>query len=143
MKIDIERVAVMKADAEHYLDELEAIGVNSREDLKNRTKYYAASMLLFSIINRTIDLGEELLKVEEIKKMALSYREVFNLLQKNGTISGDLHSKIDKLVKTRNCLAHEYERFDDLDIYSVYEGMSAIREFLDIVDKKVKESLNG
>jgi uncharacterized protein YutE (UPF0331/DUF86 family) len=139
MRYDIERIGILKGDIENYFDDLEELDIKGPEDFENKIKYYSTSMIIFQIMNRAIDLGQELLGVEGMKKVSLSYREVFALLKKKGTISKQLHEDLDRLVSMRNIIAHEYGSLNEPDIYEVYCKIGSVKELLGIIEEK----LNG
>ena len=55
---DLEKIGKIIADLERYFADLEKLKVNSPAMSKER--FYSLSMLLFATLNRTIDLGQEL-----------------------------------------------------------------------------------
>jgi len=76
---DIERTARIISDIEKYLRDLEELDIKEARDLADKRNFYAISMVLFSILNRTIDLGEELVMANNLG-MPSTYREIFKLL---------------------------------------------------------------
>ena len=55
-----ERLLSIIRDIERFFCDLDSINVRKIEDLASNGRFYAVSMLLFSLINRAIDLGEEI-----------------------------------------------------------------------------------
>ena len=76
---DTERIARIISDIEKYLRDLEELDIKEARDLADKRNFYAISMVLFSILNRTIDLGEELVMANNLG-MPSTYREIFKLL---------------------------------------------------------------
>lgn len=45
---------------EKYFEDMEKLGIRKIEDLDDIKNFYSVSMLLFAILNKAIDLGEEI-----------------------------------------------------------------------------------
>ena len=93
------------------------------EDLKNFKNFHATSMLVFSIINRTIDIGEEIVAKEKLG-FPSSYREVFEILADNKIIDEKLKQNLSKLVYYRNLFAHEYFSFTKKEVFDAFQKMN-------------------
>lgn len=104
-------------------------------DLASKERFYAVSMLLFSLINRAIDLGEEIVAD---KKLGLpgTYREIFYLLEKHKIISKELSKDLSSLVYFRNLAAHEYHTFTENDVYSAFHKIRSVQQFVDVIKNK-------
>jgi len=78
---DVERIGKIISDIERYFRDLELEGLNIKkvEDLEDRKDFYAISMVLFSILNRAIDLGDEIVMANNLG-MPSTYKEIFRLL---------------------------------------------------------------
>ncbi len=63
-------------------------------------------MVLFSIVNRTIDLADEIV-VSNSLGMPSSYRETFASLARDGSVDRTLMEKMSGPVFSRNLPAHE------------------------------------
>ncbi|RZN42852.1 MAG: hypothetical protein EF813_01060 [Methanosarcinales archaeon] len=57
---DLEQLTKIMSDIYRYLDDLEKIEPKDLSDLDDIRNFYAVSMILFTLINRTIDLGDEI-----------------------------------------------------------------------------------
>lgn len=133
---DKEKIAFIVEDIKMYLQKLEKMKLNSAEDLKDDTKFYASSMILFSILNRTIDLGDEIVKDEKLG-YPLEIREIFILLSDNKIISKTLEKRLRDLVISRNKLAHRYGSIKEKDIFNLTKEMKYVKEFVEIILKHV------
>ena len=91
-------------------------------------------MILFSIINRAIDLGEE---VVADKKLGFpeKYREIFYLLERNRIIGRKLYEEFSYLIHFRNLAAHEYHTFTPDDVLRAFKKINAVEKFIDAVKK--------
>jgi len=102
---DREQVSKIISDIERYTKDLREIGIMSREDLEDRRTLYALSMLLFSIINRALDLADEVILTNRLG-MPQSYQEIFDILRRRGFIDRSLADEMARLVFYRNMIAH-------------------------------------
>ncbi|MEM7827029.1 MAG: HepT-like ribonuclease domain-containing protein [Candidatus Aenigmatarchaeota archaeon] len=116
----MERIAQAIADIEKWFKELKKLDIKRLENLDDSRNFYTASMLIFSIINRTIDIGEELIAIKRLG-FPSSYREIFEILEKNRVIDEELMKKLSRLVFYRNLFAHEYFSFSKKDVFNTLQ----------------------
>ena len=57
---DLERLTKIISDIYRYPDDLERMKIKDPRDLDGTKNFYAVSMILFALINRVIDLGDEI-----------------------------------------------------------------------------------
>lgn len=119
----LDRIALIK----NYFGELEA--VNREKD--GKTRFYARSMLLFSIINASISLAEDMISRKNLQ-MPGNYYEIFDILAKNKVIAPDLCDDLKLLVKLRNIIAHEYDSFDEKQVRKLEAKIERVKEFVKI-----------
>jgi uncharacterized protein YutE (UPF0331/DUF86 family) len=130
--VDIERLGVMAGDIERYLSDVEELLGRGERWRTDKWEFYATSMLLFSLINRVLDLGGEL--VMELKLgIPHHYRDIFAILARNGMIGPDLADDLGRLVYYRNLLSHEYQRVTEEDIGAILGQVGGIDRFLTAV----------
>jgi len=127
---DIERTARIISDIEKYLRDLEELDIKEARDLADKRNFYAISMVLFSILNRTIDLGEELVMANNLG-MPSTYREIFKLLVKNKLIDANLGEGLSNLVFYRNLLSHEYYELTEKDVLDVSSRINIVNKFVE------------
>jgi len=136
-KFDLIRINKIIYDIEKFSKALKDRQIGSIEDLKNEEKYYAVSMILFSIINRAIDLGDEIVAALKIG-IPSTYRDIFFLLRKNDYISVEMFNELNTLIYDRNLLSHEYQDFDEMDIFDIMQRVNVVNSFVDKVKELVK-----
>ena len=136
--IDKERMAVVISDIKQYMNDLDEIGISSKEDLNRKEFYYSASMIAFSVINRMIDLGELVVNGKKLG-VPTSYKDIFTLLQKAEYITGNTSKQLGKLVYYRNMLAHEYQEYGAKEVYSILEELSVVESFVETMKAQAKE----
>lgn len=139
MVIDKERIAKILSDLDRYFKDLEALSIHTMQDLQDPRNFYSVSMLLFSLLNRSIDLGDELVTSLRLG-MPEKYRDIFELLYKEKIIDRSLYNNFVELIRLRNLIAHEYQMFTEKDIFPGIQKVKEVRAFMDIVKKKVKSS---
>ena len=139
MEYDKERIAEIISDMERYLCDLEALNIMAAEQLSDRRNFYSSSMLLFSLINRTIDLGDELVSGNKLG-IPINYGDIFAKLAKAKILPSELSDKLSKLVFYRNLFAHEYYDFTEKDVLKVMHKTGTLKEFLELAKKRVKLS---
>ena len=94
-------------------------------------------MILFSCLNRVIDLGNELAMAHNLG-IPSTYRDVFILLQKKGLVGNDLAKELIGLVTYRNLLSHEYHGITDEKLFRLIQKIPTIREFTDTMQDTIK-----
>ena len=134
---DKEKIARMIGDIEKYFTELERFNLNEKT-IQDTTIVYASSMALFGIINRTIDLAEEII-IKNEWGMPRSYEEYYEVLADNGVIGKDLAKKIKQLAKDRNLFAHAYQDVKRKEVLEIKKRISEVKEFVDKVKKIVSK----
>lgn len=133
---DRERIALLLADIEIYCTDLREFQIRSAEDLRDKKTYYAVSMVLFSLLNRVIDLGSEMVMGAGLGTPA-TYRDIFRLLEKGGIVDGRMNRSLSSLVYYRNLLSHEYHTFDEGDLMEILARLPQVADFV----LQVKETL--
>ena len=123
---DVEQIGKIIADIEKYFRDI----VHLKVENTNMTteQFYALSMILFTILNRTIDLGKEIIRGKKLG-MPYSYKEIFQMLEKEKLISHSLSHELQWLAGQRNVLAHEYFDVTEKSIFAIYVRIKVIKEF--------------
>jgi uncharacterized protein YutE (UPF0331/DUF86 family) len=135
---DPERLTKIISDIYRYPDDLERMEIKYPHDLDDIKNFYAVSMILFTLINRVIDLGDEIVTSRNLGVPG-TYREIFNLLARGNVIDKELASDLSNLVYQRNILAHEYYNLTEKDVFRTYHMVPVIRKFVE----RVKEDIKG
>lgn len=137
---DLEKIGKITADIEHYFDNLKELKVNS--PVMTTERFYSISMVLFAILNRTIDLGHEIIRGKKLG-MAASYKEIFQILEREKIINVNLSQKLQHLANQRNVLAHEYFDVTEKSIYAIYLEINIVTEFVNVVKALLSSKNNG
>lgn len=137
---DLEQIGKIIADLERYFQDLEDYTI--RDSNMTTEQFYGVSMLLFAMLNRTIDLGKEIICGRK-RGMPTSYKEIFQILEKERLISEGLSQELQWLAGQRNVLAHEYFDVTKKSIYLVYTKRKAMKDFMERGRKLVVERKNN
>lgn len=135
---DREAVSKIISDIERYTKDLQEMDITCRDDLEDRRTLYALSMLLFTILNRSLDLADEVIIANRLG-MPSSYREVFEILRRRRFIDRDLAGEMAALVFYRNMIAHQYDDLTDDDLWSLYERLGTVMEFVEEMKEVIRE----
>ena len=135
--IDKEQISIMTKDIERYLSDLSTIDVSSKEDLEEKETYYAVSMIIFQIMNRTIDIGNEIISGSRDIPVPGSYKETFEILSENKIIAPKTATSMAELMKFRNAIAHEYYRVTPEEIYKLKNNIHDVDIFVEEIKKYV------
>jgi len=135
---DIERMGLIFSDIRRYFEDLESLSILHVQDLDDKRNFYAASMILFSLINRILDLGSEMVIANNLG-VPSTYREIFILLQKDGTVNADLAREMGRLVTYRNLLSHEYQGITSEQVFELLGKVELIKKFVLLLQNKIHD----
>lgn len=127
------KIAERTNEIKKYFDELERV----EKETKGKPLFYAKSMLLFSIINATISVAEELITIKKLPVPA-SYNDIFDILADNKIIDSKLCKDMKILIKIRNIIAHEYETMDEKEVERLSKKISAVKDFIRMATKQIE-----
>ena len=133
----VNKVVSIITDIERFLADVDSLKVISLQDLDSKKNFYASSMLLFAIANRTIDLGEQILSVKKLGFPGV-YKDIFDMLFRAQLIYSSLHADLLSLVRFRNLAPHEYQSFTPTDVHNAIKVVSCVPKFIAIVKKSLK-----
>jgi len=132
---DKEKIGIMLNDLKVYFRGLEDMKINSIKDV-DEVKFYAASMLIFSIINRAMDLANELVMTGNLG-FPMQYKELFDFLE-GRVIDKKTKEELKDLVILRNKISHRYGVIEKKDIVEAVKKIQIVKKFMDNVVKEVK-----
>lgn len=114
--------------------------ISSVEQLKRSKKdYYAVSMALFTIQNKLIELGEEVIESLDKNLYPKKYLDIVEYLYQEKLLS-DLDYNIFKdFVSYRNEIAHEYEGITENEIFWCINNLDFVEKFIKLVKKNLLE----
>ena len=133
---DIQRIGKIIADIEKYIKELENYNLTIN-DLYESKNYHATSMLIFTILNRLIDLGGEIISAEKLGAPN-TYQDIMEILAKGNIINKKQADEINNLIRKRNIFAHFYEDITEKDLYKTIKDLISVEGFLTTIKKRIK-----
>jgi uncharacterized protein YutE (UPF0331/DUF86 family) len=133
---DIERIKQLMIEIEGYFNDLEEMSITPDSVLKSKEKYHAGSMVLLSMINKVIDLGDEIVAGKQLGTPE-KYRDIFIILEEKKIVDRNVSKNLQLLVKYRNLLAHEYGTIAPTDVSMLLKKLSVVKEFEKIVKKLI------
>ncbi|MCX6691012.1 MAG: DUF86 domain-containing protein [Methanoregula sp.] len=139
IRYDEERIGMIFSDIRRYVKDLDGLGIQGIGDLSDKRNFYAASMVLFSLLNRVFDLGSEMAFAHNLGIPA-TYRDIFVLLQKQGIIGNDLAHDMIGLVTYRNLLSHEYHGITGKTLFDLTKKVDCIRQFVDMMQDRIQHN---
>jgi uncharacterized protein YutE (UPF0331/DUF86 family) len=134
---DLERLEIIIEDLEFLLAKLDSFRIVSLKDLEDDKNFYSSSMVVFSILNRCVDLAEQ---VVEGKKMgfAMKYRDFFKMLEDKKFLSNETSEKIQDLIIKRNKISHRYSEVTKEELFDILNRISVVEVFVSEVRGGVK-----
>jgi len=138
---DLEKINKIIDDANRFFLDLESIKVNEK-NIQSPDKLHSGAMLIFGIMDRAIDLAEEILVKNDLP-MPSQYHECFPILAKAGLIDKTLAIELENLTKERGLFAHHYYDIQHKKVLKLLKDVYIVRKFLEKAKKIVeKESKN-
>lgn len=132
---DKERIIPIMDFMEKNFKEIEGLKVMDLKDLDD-IKFNAASMILFNLINKAIDLSEEITRARNMGFPG-EYKDFFSMLGHAKIIDEKTELKMQDFVRLRNRIAHRYDTISKRDIFDVLKNVSTIKDFLKVIEKEV------
>ena len=133
---DLKRIGKIVSDIEKYMKEIGSFNVKSSADLNDIKTLRAASMDLFAILDRLIDLGNEIISAESLGAPS-TYQDIMPILAKGGVINKVQAEKLNDLVRKRNLLAHFYEEIKEKEIFGIIKSLPDVIHFVTLIKKRV------
>ncbi|OIO22011.1 hypothetical protein COV61_01855 [Candidatus Micrarchaeota archaeon CG11_big_fil_rev_8_21_14_0_20_47_5] len=111
------------------LEEYRGLSLDEKRD------YYAASMVVFSIINESL-MCSELFMAKKHFGAPSTYKEMIDALAQKGIVEQGLAGRMKVLITLRNMISHEYGEIKPKDIVGLIRKIDVAREFVSALAKK-------
>jgi len=128
--IMLSKVASLERCVERVREEYQACGGDIEHDILRQDSIV---LNLERACEQCFDMGQRLIRQ---KKLGLSneYREIFVILARSEVISGELSSRLQRMVGFRNVAIHEYQELDMVRVKHVIEqGCEDLLQFSKIM----------
>lgn len=137
--LDKQRINFIILDIEKYLKKLEKMNLKKIEDLQNETIFLASSMIVFQILNRTIDLGDEIIRGNKLG-YPIDTKDIFNMLKNEKVINEPQSRILKEFVTFRNKFGHRYGQLEKKEIINFIEkDRQEINKFIDSAIKYIQK----
>ncbi len=134
---DKERISIIIEDIKKYFQKLRERNMKKLSDLDD-LNFYACSMIIFSILNRTIDLGDEIINSKKFG-FPSETKDIFVLLGENKVIIKKTEEKLKDLIRLRNKISHRYGSINKEDIFNAIEQVKVVEEFVNEISEYLKK----
>src|SRR3989344_2699323 len=126
-----ERLNFIVEDVNIYFEKLRKISP-TKENLNNDEKFLSTSMAIFQILNRMIDLADEIVKIEKIG-YPLQIKDLFTYLEEKNIIDKKLERKLKDLVISRNKFSHRYGNINKEEILLILKELDSVKNFIKVI----------
>lgn len=107
----------------------------SEEDVEFR--YLGVSMAFFTILNKMIELGEELVDSLDKNYCPTKYHEIVGILESEKILTPLQSKKFRSFIAYRNEIAHEYDEIYQTEIDWCIKNQDFIIEYIRIVKERL------
>ena len=132
---DKEKIILIIEDIEKYFNEIENMRIKKESDL-DIIKFRAASMDIFSIINKTIDLSEEVVSSKNLG-FPMQYKDLFTFLVQSKIIDKKLSEGLKELIILRNKISHRYGAISEKEIFEAIKKIEIVKDFIKSIKREV------
>jgi uncharacterized protein YutE (UPF0331/DUF86 family) len=122
------RIIAICSDIDRFFRDYEKI-ISEGEIDDDITRFHAISMVLFTILNLSFELGEEVIGHRHAG-LPGSYRDIFRILREEQLIDEKIRETMSRMVYYRNRLAHQYAGLNREDIDAVITSLDTIRDYI-------------
>jgi uncharacterized protein YutE (UPF0331/DUF86 family) len=137
MRFDRVKIGKIISDIQKYQRDLEELKIANANDLRRKDKFYISSMLIFSIVNAAVDLGNEIIAAKKLE-LPSSYKEVFDILANRGIIDRKMKDALIELVRIRNTIAHRYFVVTPQKLFDSIKKLVYVNKLVNKIKKFVK-----
>ena len=99
------------------------------KDISDYLVYNTLAMECFQAVNALIEIGEYIVTKKKLG-FPSTYREIFELLQKDGMMNEEMFNATKRLVFLRNLIAHEYQRIKEEELLEIVELLNLVNDFV-------------
>lgn len=139
-EIDKDKIITDMQHIKSYLNFIENENITNITELEgpeNMKEYMALSFAIFNILNKMIELGEEIIDSLEKDLYPKTYKEIPQILFSEKIINKDQFKIFIQLIEYRNEIAHEYDNITIPEIFWCLQKIDFVNEFLRIVKARL------
>ncbi len=102
------------------------------KDIRDYFVYNTLAMECFQAVNTLIDIAQYIVMKKRLG-FPSTYRELFEILEESGYISGEELKAFKRLVFLRNLIAHEYYRISENELLEMVNLLEKCSDFVNRV----------
>lgn len=123
------RIITIFSDINRFFRDYEKITSQGALKDADTTRFHAISMVLFTILNLSFELGEEVIGHRHAG-LPSTYRDIFRILLEENLIDENIRETMSRMVYYRNRLAHQYTGLNREDIDAIISNIDTIRDYI-------------
>ena len=137
-KADFEQISTLISVINNNIEIIESQKITSVKMLKREIiKYYAISMAIFTIQNKLIELGEELVYSLEKNIYPKTYNDIAKILLNQKIITHTQFKTFKSFIEYRNEIAHEYDDITENEIFWCLKNLDFVKDIIKISKEKL------
>ena len=130
------RVLTICSDIDRFFSDYEKITLERTTDKSDVIRFHAISMVLFTILNLSFELGEEVIGLRHAG-LPSTYRDIFRILWEEKLIDENIRETMSHMVYYQNRLAHQYSGLNYEDIDAIISNIDIVKNYI----AKMKDSI--
>lgn len=123
------RILTIFSDIDRFFRDYEKISSKGTIQDDDTIRFHALSMVLFTILNLSFELGEEIIGQRQAG-LPSTYRDIFRILWEEKVIDENIRETMSHMVYYRNRLAHQYAGLNREDIDAIISNIGAIKDYI-------------
>ena len=132
----------MDIDKNEILNDINVINkylaiIRDKGDIKDEFEYLGVSMALFTIFNKMIELGEDIIDSFNDNFVVNKYVDVPEFLYNKKVLSDDQFKVFKSFIIYRNEIAHEYEEIRSSELDWCLNHLNFVEDFVKIVKERL------
>jgi uncharacterized protein YutE (UPF0331/DUF86 family) len=134
---DLERISLIIDDVNMYIGKIEGMKLLSMKNIDD-LHFDACSMNCFSLLNKLIDLSEEIVRGREMGT-PFKYRDLFDILASANVIDEKMAKEIGDLIILRNRFSHRYDAIKEKELLNFIKNIGKIKNFVKCIEGWVRK----
>ena len=134
---DLEKIGIIIDDINMYIRKIEGMDLLSMKKIDD-LHFDACSMNCFSLLNKLIDLSEEIVRSRDMGT-PFKMRDLFNMLASAKIIDTKMASDIGGMIILRNRFSHRYDIITEKELLKFIKDINKIKGFVKKIEKEAKK----
>jgi len=134
---DLEKINVIIDDINMYIRKIEGMDLSSMKKIDD-LHFDACSMNCFSLLNKLIDLSEEIVRARDMGT-PFKIRDLFDMLASAKIIDEKMALYIGNMVILRNKFSHRYDAITEKELLNFIRGIGKVKEFVVKIEMEVRK----